>query len=299
MNERGFGRLTKRWGILCRRLPTSLIPKFASFYRIILAVDNAYAKPLWPVNEDDRSDLHLFASRSAEATNIVQDLVRSGDLHFTQLEEDTFVGAAPSDLNLKSLRRWNGGPFAIKLAPQYIAHARSTLKYYHAKKNEQDIYKITGWRSRFSKTKGRTVWIIFGGSIDATRCYCNCKCGTRTVGSCAHGVASMWLVLCLRKLVEDSSTSASNFSNVLDITDFAVKRRREKKGHYIPGAVADTIEFVRDDAGSDDELVEEPDKRDYEGAVVFDAVFIDAVVFDDDEGLSDDEEYEEYVDNED
>ena len=113
-NERGFGRLTRRWGILRRPLPPSLVPSFKSIYRLLLAVDNAYSAPLWSASEHDESDRALFVNRGNEHINIVQELVQRKP-KFRAVEPADFIAAAPADLNLTALRRWNGGPYAINL----------------------------------------------------------------------------------------------------------------------------------------------------------------------------------------
>jgi len=265
-NERAFGRLTWKWAILSRRLPSQLVPHFRSIYRLLLAVDNAFSKPLLPSSQFDASDIALFNSRGVQPTNLVQDLVKHSKLKFKGISIQQFVDAAPNDLNsLAALRAWNGGPYAIRLAPHYLDHVTDELKFLHAHSRDQDIYKIQGFRSRFSKTQARTVWVIFSDSLSGTTCYCNCKCGTRTIGGCSHAVAALWLVLKERGVIVGSMRTSQHDSVVFDITAWARERRAEKKAAALPAPndKADTVPRLEDmenaPAGQDEGESEDED----------------------------------------
>lgn len=204
---------------MTRRLPSKLIPTFRSFYRILLAVDNAFSAPLFAPKLTDTSDLALFTQRGADASNVVQDLLNSKKVSFLSLKSNEEVlDAAPSDLTPTSLREWNGGPYAIRLAPFYVEHVKGNLKFLKARVGDQTIYKVRGFRSRFSKTQARTVWVIFASVMRATRCYC----GTRTIGGCSHAVALLWYILQERGQVKMNKRLSVHEGHIEDLSAWSV-----------------------------------------------------------------------------
>jgi hypothetical protein len=199
MNERGFGRLTKCWGILRHRLPTGLMASFSDIYRLLLSIDNAFCAPLWKDAVYDENDLRRIRDRCSMTSNPICELLKSKARSFSKCGLGLVLQWAPSDLNEENLRKWNCGPYALHLAPSYIENiSEAGLSFSCAVLGQQKFIKVTGFRSRFSKTKSRTVWALLNSCLMATMVYCTCKCGTRTVGSCSHGIALLYYLYCER-----------------------------------------------------------------------------------------------------
>lgn len=251
LNERGFGRLTSVWGLLVRKLPVHLIPKFQSLLRLLLATDNAFFKRLWNDSELDDSDLKVFKERASMTQNPVYDLVNvpNNRPKFTLVDDISKVlQDMPSDLSLKTIRKFNCGPYALRLAPQYLAHSKE-LKVYKSNHHGQILFKITGMISRFSKTKTRTVYLTPSTSTLGIIIYCSCKCGTRTVGSCSHGITCIYFFLMKRDSISLPSPGKL-FRNVHDISEFSKKQRAAKAGLRAVANVSDTVDRVVDENNS-------------------------------------------------
>jgi hypothetical protein len=266
INERAFGRLTRCWGFLHRKLPSSLLHIFNDCYRLLLAVDNAFFPPLWQPKETDASDLRLLQSRANMACNPVQQIIPFLEHKWRKCDVGDMVKALPGDLNLNTLRQWNAGPYAIRLAPYYLQHTDiNELKFSRAIFNSTPYFKITKFKSRFSKTKKRTVVFTFEDTIFSTYVYCTCACGTRTIGSCAHGVTALYYLMKLRdqRLQEQQEQEQqkkrflenSPFEkHVIDISEWAATRRAKKKGSIAPNSQAHTVAIEAEIVDEDDEV---------------------------------------------
>ena len=262
LNERGFGRLTSTWGILRRVLDADLVRLFRPLYRLLLAVDNAYFAPLWNESEYDDSDLELFRRAASSAKNTVFDLVSSTlsskkKPQWKRIGEAALIGRCPGDLNMVNLRKFNGGPYAIRLAPRYLDFQEPSIVFMESRELT-GILKVTGLKSRFSKNpKARTQYIQLGVYTKSTVIYCNCKCGTRTIGSCAHGIAVLYYLISLVRPQEIPSRSESNsFAEVIDLHDFAVETRKRNRSESFISRKTDMVSKIleeNDDEGSSED----------------------------------------------
>ncbi len=192
---------------------------------------------------------------------------------FQRTELSKVVSAFPSDLNMNSIRRFNAGPYALRLAPYYLHHSKEikvlSAKVVNPKGVSQIIYKFTGLVSRFSHKRTRTVYVIPAALTQGILTYCSCKCGTRTIGACSHGTTVLYLIYATVNRVPPPSFS-KRFFKVLDISSFAKPRRAEKKGRLAVADKSDTVRAIAGEDGDDEEgegeaVVEEGDSEDSGG----------------------------------
>jgi len=228
---------------------------------LLLATDNAFFKPLWSYSELDTSDLSVFRSRASMTSNPVYDMVNlpvNKKPHFKTVDVRTALHEMPSDLNRASIPKFNCGAYALRLAPKYLAHS-GDLRLGWSKFKNQIILKVSCLVSRFSKTKKRTVFILTSSVTLDLYTYCSCKCGTRTIGSCAHGITSPYYFWAARDQLAPP-TPGSLFSSVRDLSEFSKPRRAERKGLKFSANASDAVQRVEDLDVSDNESDEDSEE---------------------------------------
>lgn len=232
-----FGRTKELWALLRHQIPLGIIPVFEKVLRILRAIENAYYAPLRQDSEMDASDIDVFTTHRSDASNQVQELLKQPGFtaKYKTIKEDALLSRhVPGDLTLDSIRAWNGGPYALRLAQHYINQCGGKLKFAFARHHDQVVVRAKGFRSRFKRTATRTVYFIFSGMTNATLAYCTCKSGARTIGSCSHSVSALVYLAHLRANTAwnpdtDHPRAEKKLEGILDISDFSLQRSREKK----------------------------------------------------------------------
>lgn len=313
LNERAFGRLVAMWGFLRRKLPSSLLRHFVHAYRLLLAVDNAFMERLWTSTDLDESDLKVLDSRSSMISNPVKDISNLSD--WKECAVKVVVDALPGDLDNDGLRRFNTGPYAIRLAPRYIEHLDDEkIRWRRRNVGDQTYFKITNIVSRHSKgSVKRTVTLTFGGDALATQVYCTCPAGMRTIGTCAHGTAVLYSLIKGRHgdpkpvvppKVKRKARSSPFKEYVTEFTLWSRQRRKEKKGRIAINARVNTVRAAQSpEEAEDNPLAEAPaeavvvqvDQRekDEEGEEVLAEIVADSDEESDEEQGGDEEEEED------
>ena len=128
----------------------------------------------------------------------------------------------------------------MRLAKPYLDHSEQ-LKYFQHP-NQEEIFKIKGLVSRFSKKMEPKKYIILlkipkEGEIKDILSYCTCKTGSRTLGGCFHSTAILFHLTIDIKPEEaskkkNSPTAKNKLKGIIDIRPFKKKKINSKKEKY-------------------------------------------------------------------
>ena len=150
--------------------------------------------------------------------------------------EKTYLKSIPF-FTVDDLREFCCGPYALKLAKQYIKHSHNLAFYVHIDKSYKHIIKVSGIQSRFSSIKQYSVFIYFDYSsnsnnllLDCLTC-CTCKSGLRSIGACAHVVTALYYIgqkVNNFKEIEFNSGTSLHINTLTNISSF-VKEIKNKK----------------------------------------------------------------------
>jgi len=105
-------------------------------------------------------------------------------------------------LDLQYLRDICLGVYQVNLAPSYIQdkleREGNDVFQYDQNRVEPNLIRVRVF-SRFRNAGRHQLWISFNVDNDIndspiTGYYCTCKCGSRTVGTCAHIASTLWFL---------------------------------------------------------------------------------------------------------
>jgi hypothetical protein len=248
--ERGFGRL-KQWKIINSVVDTNLVSRIGSLLRILGAIDNKYFPPLFIPTDTDEQDIDFIQHREV-IPNVLENLPTNGWIT-RQLHEIIDLKLV---LSVDAIRQYGLGDYALKLALPYLQHASDISIKTHKSKHYSNIIKIEGITSRYSKKtspKHHKVFLQFPDDnerrdsallnnydnedeflldiIKSINSYCSCKSGARTVGACAHVIATLyWLYANINDIpIPHYSAKLIDLQdNITNLQPFNEQRRKQK-----------------------------------------------------------------------
>ena len=128
------------------------------------------------------------------------------------------------EFDLKGIRKLCCGPYALRLAIPYYRHAKK-IKYMMHKEKHAYTIRCDGVISRHSRNNAnRRSYKVYhrfdaNGDFLATKSYCTCGVGSRTVCLCAHMTASLYILYHrLRGIpIPEQTPRISKYTNITDL----------------------------------------------------------------------------------
>jgi len=236
--ERAFGRL-KQWRIIDGVVPIALIENLQSLIRVLCAKSNHLFEPLFKNNpEQDQIDLEILDMKNLRENEVKKIVEGLNPRESWRIISDEAIKELVGDISESWIRSWNAGIYALNLAEQYIKRIeRLKVESLTLPSNQGVLLRFKGISSRFHRKK-HTVYINVSSTVVDTTFedfsnisgYCTCKNGSRTIGGCAHIVATLKFFANLRqgRTIKKSKTQVS-FECVKDVTDFKRRRIEERQ----------------------------------------------------------------------
>lgn len=185
-----------------------------------------------------------------DATNQALDALKGG-LKWKAIDVAGLMALVSQDIGvvtIGNIRQWQGGSYALKLCPRYLADSfrgDSALQLRVAKLQDTTCIKVSGIVSRYRSGIKRTAVLRLGkfGDGGALVGACSCPSGARSIGGCAHVVFVLWLFVQLlethlkertpyNEIIVNNlvrKTTVSKPRKVVDHSSFSRKRRAGKK----------------------------------------------------------------------
>ena len=121
--ERLFGRL-KHWKLIYNVVDTAYIPMIRPIFLSLCCMDNMFFPPLFqdkPEN-DDGDIIRLLISLHQAENHVKETINQWGNNVWKKLPVNQIAQIFPVVDSLESIRIWNTGPYALKLAEEYEKH---------------------------------------------------------------------------------------------------------------------------------------------------------------------------------
>lgn len=209
-------------------LSFNYVPIVVNIIRSLAAIDNAYMSPLWTDKDSDFDDIDSLLHRNTPNNDLME--LKNG---WTSSSLQTLQSRLPR-LTEDDLRTYSIGPYVLRLITPYLEHTNNLTYWIRKKKDEKNLFKVSGLTSRFSASdacspKNYTVILDIppDGDVKKIRTYCTCKTGARTLGGCVHA-ATILSHLCIGSCNQQMRTpNAKSKANLL--TDNDVRQFKRQK----------------------------------------------------------------------
>lgn len=283
VNEGAFGRFS-HWKITSDKIDLGYVPKFNKIIRVLAATENKYFPPLRDKSEYDENDKKVFQLRKLDQNPLFITISSLIKTNWKNISENQLREKIPDSLTLENIRKWNAGPYSLKLAPAYLKHLQS-LSF----SVNNGVIRCKGTKSRFTRklktSKGHVTYILFGEEetfpMNEIFIYCSCPCGMRTIGSCAHGILCLYYLSFLKsgeKIPVSVPLSTSRVSEIINIEEFTRETKTTKKKHnynYINNGEEVEFEFNKETIVGRANLMFEGEETVYE--ISFDRFDVDPI----------------------
>ncbi|XP_076085751.1 uncharacterized protein LOC143056545 [Mytilus galloprovincialis] len=188
------GRI-KSWKYLDRVLPNSQIPFVSDYVNIACAIMNKY----WPeLNTGDSEQDEQLASKMlylSKQKNLLHEKIIEEGLDKRSCKwQKIDASSAPSfpRLSEEDIRNITVGVYQLKLAPSYTReHLDDDGNYEVFTCDHEENLLCAKIQSRHISSKCYRVWVKYD-DISVVGWYCQCKAGSRVVGTCSHVTALIW-----------------------------------------------------------------------------------------------------------
>ncbi|XP_069109614.1 uncharacterized protein [Argopecten irradians] len=221
------GRL-KQWKYLQNIVPNSQIPAIGDYLRLVAALCNRYRTPLNTGSTEEDQRVAAKMKVLAASTNTLQNRVQEEQLdrrtrEWKPLDGATSVVEFPT-LSEEELRHITIGVYQLKLARFYASEHLSEDGDFNIMVNdEEDGMLRARIQSRHTSARSYLLWIEYNPAL-VTAWYCQCKVGSRVVGTCAHISAVIWYLGYARHLsgvfgVKDWSSYIEDAANMPQLVD--------------------------------------------------------------------------------
>ncbi|CAG2250822.1 PRKDC [Mytilus edulis] len=188
------GRI-KSWKYLDRVLPNSQIPFVSDYVNIACAIMNKY----WPeLNTGDLEQDEQLASKMlylSKQKNLLHEKIIEEGLDKRSCKwQKIDASSAPTfpRLSEEDIRNITVGVYQLKLAPCYTReHLDDDGNYEVFTCDHEENLLCAKIQSRHISSKRYRVWVKYD-DISVVGWYCQCKAGSRVVGTCSHVTALIW-----------------------------------------------------------------------------------------------------------
>ncbi|CAC5410717.1 unnamed protein product [Mytilus coruscus] len=187
----------KQWKYLANVVPNSQIPNIGEDLRLVCAISNKYLKPLCSSNETDEL-LGCKLLYLSKQNNYLMERVKHQELDKQQKLKWEPIDASDNSvvdfpkLDEEDLRNITLGVYQLKLAKSYNKEHQNENGQYDILINKQDSNLLMAKiQSRHVTRKNYKLWIEYD-ECTVKGWFCQCKSGTRVVGTCAHIAATIW-----------------------------------------------------------------------------------------------------------
>lgn len=194
--ESANGRI-KSWKYLANVVQNTQIPHIGDDVRLVCAISNKYMKPLCSSSTSDQS----FGCRLlylCKQNNLLMERVQNEELDKREKSKWDRIDASENfeiefpKLDEDDLRNITLGVYQLKLAQSYNYEHHHDDGQYDILVNKHDkTLLMAKIQSRHISKKNYKLWIEYD-EFTVKGWYCQCKSGSRVVGTCAHIAATIW-----------------------------------------------------------------------------------------------------------
>jgi hypothetical protein len=277
--EAANGRL-KQFKFLARVISNNQLPFVGDYCRIVAAVCNKYRRPLAQDKPHHREMAEKMLERES-CNNDLQEKCTKGGIHaskskqhWNQVEQIDRLNF-PMMTNTELERYITFGCYQIEQAENYMFEHLSTRENLEVYQSKSDPHVI---RTRLqSRHQNRTEYDVYVELDPKKNCpwdklkswYCDCTCGTRTLGCCSHVISVVWWLGVGR--LEGVSPRKNNWLSIINAPE--VEAFDDEDSNWSDVSNGDSDESVcsaSDETGDNDDS----DRDDGEGNVTQ----VDAVI---------------------
>lgn len=218
------GHLKSIFKFFGKVIPYAHVPHLSNFYCIAGGLINRWHRPIIMQGADE--DLARTMLERAQEVNVLQArievdnmLIRRGEwVHF----DENLVQDFPH-LDLQYLRDLCFGVYQVYLAPGYIQDKRqreaNDVIEYDQNRLEPNLLRLRIYSRHQNRTRYQ-LFISYNNDNDddppIMGYYCTCKCGARTLGTCAHVASVLWYLGYARHEENIKYPPTSILNHVLD-----------------------------------------------------------------------------------
>ncbi|XP_052689344.1 uncharacterized protein LOC128167586 [Crassostrea angulata] len=211
------GRI-KKWKLLDKVLPNTLVPSIGDFVRITCSLCNKYRPPIAINTEEDVKWANEMLNKAKQPNQLLELLTTKNLLRtrstFSLVDSQNLCNF-PS-LSLEDLRNITMGVYQIHQAPFYVKeHLDEDGTFQLMVHKESDSLIKLKIQSRHSQSVSHTLWIQYTPE-QISGWYCTCKVGARVVGCCAHIASALWYLGYERHEAKHNSGVDINTTNIDD-----------------------------------------------------------------------------------
>lgn len=214
------GRI-KKWKALSNTMPNTQIPYIGDYVRIVCSICNAFRPALVTSPESDEVIAKRMMAQAKNPNKLQCTVVANGwdkkRVIWEKINESE-LNDFP-ELTENELRDLTMGVYQLKQARCYTdEHFDENGQYEILAHKEQNNILKAQIRSRHTSNKSYNLWIEYGQGLNPINgWYCQCKCGARTVGCCAHVASALWFLGYYRYHTENSvSKTNRDYMNLVE-----------------------------------------------------------------------------------
>lgn len=182
--------------ILDNIIPNTQIPFIGEYVRLVGAICNKYCRPLCTDNPSDEllglRMLHLSKQNNALMLRVENEGLDRLKTIWKNVDESSIMEFPK--LDQEDLRSLTLGVYQLKLAKSYThEHMKEDGKYDLLVHRQTESLLMAKIQTRHTSGKSYKMWIEYD-ECSLTGWFCQCRAGSRVVGTCAHIAAVVWFL---------------------------------------------------------------------------------------------------------